>query len=122
LPDEASGRAEKLLAAISGGDVGLFIPALWHYEMSNLLRSAVRRKRMSPENAQGALEALAAVPIVHEDTPEATARRRIFHLAGQFDLSSCDAAYLELADRFKIPLHTADTKLARAAEQLGLTP
>jgi predicted nucleic acid-binding protein len=122
LPDEASGRAEKLLAAISAGTVGLFVPALWHYEMNNLLRSAVRRKRMSPENAQSALEALSAVPILHEDSPEATARRRIFHLAGQFSLSSYDASYLELADRFKIPLFTSDVKLGQAAAQLGLAP
>jgi predicted nucleic acid-binding protein len=66
--------------------------------------------------------ALAGVPLVHEDVPEATASRRILHLAEQFDLSSYAAAYLELADRFKIPLHSADAKLIKAADRLGLAP
>jgi predicted nucleic acid-binding protein len=38
----------------------------------------------------------------------------------QFDLSSYDAAYLELADRFKIALQTNDAKLVAAAKQLRL--
>jgi predicted nucleic acid-binding protein len=57
-----------------------------------------------------------------EDLPEGPARKRILHLAFQFDLSSYDAAYLELADRHKIPLYTADARLQTAAKQLGLLP
>ncbi len=120
LPDEASPRAEKLLAGIAQGSLELVVPALWHYEMINLLRSALRRKRIGPDDAQAALEALALVPLGHEDVPEATSRGRIMYLAVQFDLSSYDAAYLELADRFKIPLHSADGKLVSAATRLGL--
>jgi predicted nucleic acid-binding protein len=90
--------------------------------MNNLIRSAHRRKRLSEENAREALEALNQVPLSVEDLPEGPARKRILHLALQFDLSSYDAAYLELADRHKIPLHTADTKLQAAAKQLGLLP
>lgn len=120
LPDEASPRAEKILAGIAQGSLELVVPALWHYEMVNLLRSALRRKRIGPDDARGALDALALVPVVHEDIPEASARRRILYLAGQFDLSAYDAAYLELADRFKIPLHSTDGKLVAAATRLGL--
>jgi predicted nucleic acid-binding protein len=42
------------------------------------------------------------------------------HLALQFDLSFYDASYLELADRLKVPLHSADSRLMAAAKQLGL--
>ena len=122
LSDEFSERAERLLTQIVKGSLGLVVPALWHYEMNNLLRSAQRRKRLSEEDAREALETLNQVPLVIEDLPEGPARKRILHLAIQFDLSSYDAAYLELADRHKIPLLTTDTKLQAAAKQLGLLP
>ena len=122
LSDELSEKAEQLLAQIIKGSVGLVVPALWHYEMSNLLRSAQRRKRLSEEDAREALESLNQVPLQIEDLPEGPARKRILHLALQFDLSSYDASYLELADRHKIPLHTADAQLQAAARQLGLLP
>jgi predicted nucleic acid-binding protein len=122
LADEISDRAEQLLSLILKGSVDLVVPSLWHYEMNNLLRSAHRKKRLTEEDARSALEALQHVPLRIEDLPEAPARRRILHLALQFDLSSYDAAYLELADRLKIPLHTADAKLNAAAKQLGLLP
>jgi predicted nucleic acid-binding protein len=120
LTDESSGAAESLLARIISGSVQLVVPALWHYEMLNLLRSAVRRKRLATEDLDLTVEALERVPMTLEDLPGAPARRRILHLAMQFDLSSYDAAYLELADRFKISLQTNDAKLVAAAKQLRL--
>jgi predicted nucleic acid-binding protein len=120
LTDESSGAAESLLARIISGSVQLVVPALWHYEMLNLLRSAVRRKRLATKDLDLTVEALERVPMTLEDLPGAPARRRILHLAMQFDLSSYDAAYLELADRFKISLQTNDAKLAAAAKQLRL--
>ena len=120
LADESSGAAESLLARIISSSVQLVVPALWHYEMLNLLRSAVRRKRLAKEDLDLTVEALERVPMTLEDLPGAPARRRILHLAMQFDLSSYDAAYLELADRFKIALQTNDAKLAAAAKQLRL--
>ncbi|MFZ4388105.1 MAG: type II toxin-antitoxin system VapC family toxin [Chthoniobacterales bacterium] len=122
LEDEISDKAEHLLKQIVNGSVELVVPALWHYEMNNLLRSAHRRKRLSEEDAREALETLNQVPLIIEDLPEGPARKRILHLAFQFDLSSYDAAYLELADRHKITLHSADAKLKAAAKQLGLLP
>lgn len=122
LDDEVSGEADRLLARIARGAAQLVVPALWHYEMLNFLKSALRRKRLAEEDAWSSAEALERVPMAGEDLPGAPARRRIFHLAIQFNLSPYDAAYLELADRLKVPLHTADAKLKAAAEQLGLSP
>jgi len=120
LTDESSSAAESLLARIISGSVQLVVPALWQYVMLNLLRSAVRRKRLAKEDLDLTVESLERVPMTLEDLPGAPARRRILHLAMQFDLSSYDAAYLELADRFKISLQTNDAKLAAAAKQLRL--
>lgn len=120
LADEFSEEADRLLSQLVKGTVQLAVPALWHYEMMNLLRSALRRKRLAPKDVSEAIDALEQVPILLEDLPGGPARRRVFHLAVQFDLSAYDAAYLELADRLKIRLVTCDAKLNAAAKQLGL--
>lgn len=120
LAAEFSEEADRLLSQLIKGTVQLVVPALWHYEMMNLLRSALRRKRLVPEDVSEAIDALEQVPIILEDLPGGPARRRIFHLAVQFDLSAYDAAYLELADRLKIRLVTCDAKLKAAAKRLGL--
>lgn len=122
LEDEVSAGAVALLEQALAKTCGLNVPALWHYEMTNLLRSAARRQRLSSDDAWEALQTLAEVPLLQEDLPDAAVRKRILHLALQFELSAYDAAYLELADRLKIPLHTADARLAAAASSLGLAP
>lgn len=120
LADEVSEKADLLLNQIMAGKAGLVVPGLWHYEMNNMLRSAVRRKRLSREDAGEALEGLACVPVNLEDMPDSIARKRMLHLALQFNLSAYDAAYLELADRLKVPLFSSDAKLLSAASSLGL--
>lgn len=120
LADEASERSEAVLSATMAGTVQLIVPALWHFEMSNLVRSAVRRRRLTRDDAFAAVAALAAIPVVTASAPDAEASRRMLHLALQFDLSSYDACYLELADRLRVPLRTLDEHLASAAARLGL--
>ena len=120
LADEFSEEADRLLSQLVKGTLQLAVPALWHNEMMNLLRSALRRKRLAPEDVSEAIDALEQVPILLEDLPGGPARRRMFHLAVQFDLPAYDAVYLELADRLKIRLVTCEAKLNAAAKQLGL--
>jgi len=74
LEDEISDKAEHLLKQIVNGSVELVVPALWHYEMNNLLRSAHRRKRLSEEDAREALETLNQVPLIIEDLLEGPAK------------------------------------------------
>lgn len=122
LPDENSSRAGKVLAALLRGELELWTPALWTYELANLLRSAHRRKRIEEETIFAGLALLAKVRARHFDVPERLSVERMTRLALQFDLSAYDAAYLELADRLRAPLHTADGRLADAAKKLNLLP
>lgn len=120
LPDEHSGRAEKVLAALLRKECELWTPSLWIYELANMLRSAHRRKRIDERAVFDGLELIAKVPVKRLDIPESLAVERMAQLALQYDLSLYDAAYLELADRLRAPLHTADTRLADAARTLKL--
>jgi predicted nucleic acid-binding protein len=120
LEDESSDEADHLLAQAEAGVVGLLVPALWKYEMLNLLRSACRRGRLEEAEAGNAAKVLSQVPLDLVDVPDATAQARIFELARAYDLSAYDATYLELALRFKLPLRTSDRVLKKAALQCGV--
>lgn len=120
LEDESSSAADALLRDIESGQVALLVPSLWKYEMLNLLRSACRRGRLQPEDASAAQLALNQVPLEKLDIPDAYTESEILALAMAHNLSAYDAAYLELAIRFKIPLHTADRALKKAASKCGV--
>ena len=121
LEDESSGVSEELLVSVENGIVELILPALWRYEMLNLLRSALRRKRLTRKGAMSAAELLDRIPIRSVDLPDAAAQRRTLELAIQNNLSAHDAAYHELALRFQATLRTNDAQLMAAARAEGLT-
>lgn len=119
LNDEASEAAEDLLEGMLSGSLQLVVPALWYYEMANMLKSASLRRRLSESNAAVAERLLSQVPIHEVDTPAGEVMGRIVKLAADFELSAYDAAYLELSDRLKIPLLTSDKRLKTAHEAIG---
>jgi predicted nucleic acid-binding protein len=120
LEDESSADAEALLDEVESGAAELLVPALWKYEMLNMLRSACRRRRLGESEAAAAAEALGRVPLEMVDLPDAAGLARIFELAQRHELSAYDAAYIELALRFKLPLRTSDRALKKVAADCGV--
>jgi predicted nucleic acid-binding protein len=110
LPGELSARAERLLAQVLDGEIRLFVPTLWHYEILNLLRSAVLRKRITEPEAKKALHLLSEIPMEVVD-PALQGRPAILEAALRHRLSAYDATYLALADSRGIGLVTADSDL-----------
>jgi predicted nucleic acid-binding protein len=93
-------------------------PALWQLEFANVLRSACKRGALDAQGAHGVIEQIAALPImVDRDTPGPAA---ILTLALRYDLTSYDAAYLELALRLQLPIATQDAALTEAARAAGV--
>jgi predicted nucleic acid-binding protein len=113
LPDEATPVADKLLAKQEAGLVRLHVPHLWTYEVGNLLLMAHRRHRLTAQQLAEAEAIYADVPCVFHDQTDAAVRRRILKLARLHDLTAHDAAYLELADRMRVPLLTAAARCSR---------
>lgn len=120
LPDEESDRAEALLECIQKRSVVLVLPMLWYYEMLNVIRTAQRRGRIKRASLKNARAFIDRLPVHKCDSPDAFARQRMLELALRYGLSGYDAAYLELAQRFVIPLYSADARLQGAAKALGL--
>jgi predicted nucleic acid-binding protein len=96
------------------------VPALWRWEVQNVLRNAEKRGRLGIRQLDDVLDSLRALRIL-VDAPEAEAGFGAeLQLARRFSLSVYDAAYLELAVRRALLLATKDEALASAASQMGL--
>lgn len=99
---------------------GGVVPSLWHLEVANSLTIAVRRARISAAERADALADLALLDIAVDDETEQHAWKATTHLADLNGLSVYDAAYLELAQRRRLPLVTLDKALIRAAAAAGV--
>lgn len=94
------------------------VPALWELEFANVLRTACRKQRLTADEAHQIIEQICALPIVIDrETPGPAA---LLALALRYNLSSYDAAYLELALRLQIPIATKDEPLQAAAQAAGV--
>jgi predicted nucleic acid-binding protein len=116
--DEASAETETLFERVR--DAGAVVPGLWHLELGNALLQAEKRGRITMADLSLRLELIADLPIsVDQETP-ARSWREILILARTEQLTTYDAAYLELAIRRGLPLMTKDCELAAAAKRLGV--
>jgi predicted nucleic acid-binding protein len=115
--DEKTDWSEEFLERLRHGD-RINVPAHWAAEVANGLLMAVRRKRINPEQPQQLWEQLARLPIDPEPSlMVAPARgKEVLVLAEKHALTVYDAAYLELARRYQLPLATLDGDLRRAAQ------
>jgi predicted nucleic acid-binding protein len=96
------------------------VPAIWPLEVTNGLRTAEGKGRLSPRAAAQALSMLAALPVAIEPLARLRAFETTFRHARTRELSSYDASYLELAARLGVPLATLDGRLAQAARDEGV--
>jgi predicted nucleic acid-binding protein len=112
---QASDATDALLDQVAAG-TPLIVPALWPFEIANLLLVLLRRKKiLAPERVR-ALEALARLPFRVDDEGPRLALGCISELAADHGLSAYDSAYLELAVRRKLPLASRDEALCKAAQ------
>ncbi len=85
----------------------VLVPALWETEFANVMLVLAKRKIL-PRH----------LPLTVDREP--VAPRDLFILGERHDISTYDAAYLELAVRRGVPLATQDERLARAAAAAGV--
>ncbi len=112
--DEQTPFADQLLNwAASGSE--LHVPSIWPLEIVNALVQGVRRKRLGSDGSREFLEQLTSLTICIDDAPVMADLPRLHDLAARHQLTSYDAAYLDLAMRTGLPLATLDDALRRAA-------
>ncbi len=93
------------------------VPAIWWYEVRNILLVNERRKRISQTDSTQFFRDLDQLPIQADGAPD---QSNLLRLARQYRLTVYDAAYLELAQRRGVPLATLDKALRAAAEAAGI--
>jgi predicted nucleic acid-binding protein len=107
--------ADLALDALS--EHGAVVPALWRWEVQDVLRRLAEGGHLTL-TADAALFEIRQLPITIDDVITGLFGDELV-LAEKHGLSVYDAAYLDLALRHRLPLATIDKKLAAAAKVTG---
>lgn len=117
--DERNAIADDLYARCSNGDSFVVPAVLWGLEVRNALRSAVRRQRLTPRQAEERRLLLSRLPRVTVSAPPGLGAE-LDALMRAHGLTSYDAVYLAVALEHGLPLATKDTELQAAAIASGV--
>jgi len=117
--DEGSEASEALLARLPASE--LCVPALFLWELANVLLMAERRGRISAADRSQFLTLVVQLDLAIDPADPAVVWHDVLSLAAQHRLTSYDAAYLELALRLKLPLACKDGPLREAAKRRRMT-
>jgi len=118
LAEETTDAVNQAFDAITRD--GAWAPAIWRLEVANGLQMAVRRGRISADDRDAFLADLRDFAIAADDETDRHAWSTTLRLAERFGLTLYDAAYLELAQRRRLPLATLDQDLRAAAGVLNV--
>ena len=116
--DEVTPRTESLLERTR--TESLILPGHWALEVTNVLRSAARKGRLTESQALQRAAVLMSLPIQYDTLTHIVAFTSTYRLATRYKLTMYDAAYLELAIRLGASLATNDRDLAHAADHCGV--
>jgi len=94
------------------------VPALWWFEIRNILIVNERRRRLTETDTAAFLREIARLRVQVDRSPEEAG---VLLLARQHRLTVYDASYLELARRERVSLATLDSELRTAAMAAGVT-
>lgn len=118
-PDETTEPIRNVLELVING--GAWVPALWKLEVANVLQNGVRRGRTDSAFRDATLADLTLLPISVDPETDRQAWSATLRLAERYRLTLYDAAYLELAQRRRLPLATLDDELRIAATAEGVS-
>ena len=107
--------AENVLESMM--DVDALTPNLWHLEAISVLLGAEKRGEISLGEIERFISQLENLPIHVDPLTAHQAFNRTLVLSREYNISSYDASYLELAMREGIPLSSLDKKLVKAAKK-----
>jgi len=119
VQDEPATKSEEVFERSFAGEIELTVPSIWYYEVHNVLKTAVKRKRITDEDAGQAMKLIENLPVKPVNfRPDEY--KLIFNRSKDFDLSFYDASYLFLSELKKAPIATLDKKLIQACKRAGI--
>lgn len=117
--EQRTAYTEAVFDCLARGDEAL-VPALWPLEIVNSLIAAVRQKGISAAQFETFLQDLTDLPVAVDTAGLKRVYSSIARLSQRYQLSSYDAAYLDLAVAEDLPLATLDNNLRAAAKRAGV--
>jgi predicted nucleic acid-binding protein len=120
IPDEKNTLLSKMYDKIEDKN-DKYVPQLLWYEIANIFRNLVLRKRFTFDEVMQFFPLLAAFRLTSDQENGTEYSKKILRLCNDYMLSSYDAAYLELAERKNAKLCTLDESLQTAAKKCGVT-
>ncbi len=109
-------RGQELGPALTSRETELHVPALCDVEVTAALRRGILLGALAEPRAEQALTAYLDLPLIRHG--HQALLPRILGLRANF--SAYDATYVALAERLEAPFLTADRRLARACDGVGL--
>jgi len=119
IPDEKNPLVGKMYDIVQNEDERHVSHLLW-YEVANIFQNLVRRKRYTLDETMAFFPRLAAFDLICDFETVVGYSEKLLHLCNDYNISSYDAAYLELAERKKAILCTLDEELRAAAKKCGV--
>ena len=119
IPDEKNLLVSKMYDKIENEDER-YAPHLLWYEVANVFKNLLRRKRFSENEVMSFFPRLAEFSLIIDSETGVEYSKKLLRLCNDYNLSSYDAAYLELAERKKAVLCTMDEKLRAVAKKYGV--
>jgi predicted nucleic acid-binding protein len=116
--DEVDPYAEGVLDCLSKASA--VVPALWPLEVTNVLLVAERNGRLFESDSVRFITLLKQLPIAVDRAWPERSMKELLSIGRSHNLSSYDAAYLELAVRRGLPIATLDQNLLAAARRIDL--
>lgn len=116
--DEQPKDAAALLRKLQQG--GMAAPAHWSLELTNIIWNSERRGRINLADAATFLQTVAALDVAIDPETPRRAWSDTLALARAQDLTTYDAAYLELAIRLRATLVSKDAALLKAAKRCSV--
>jgi len=119
IPDEKTQNTDKMYDSIENADEK-YAPHLVWYEMSNIFMNLIRSKRYLPKEVMQFFPLLAAMRLIDDFESGIDYSTKLLRLCNDYNLSSYDAAYMELAGRKNAVLCTLDTDLRITSQKYGV--
>jgi len=120
IPDEKNPGVDKIHKSIGQNEV-IFVPQLIWYEIANVFKNLMRRKRYQFDDVLEFSKLLTKDRLTCDFETGPGYAEKLLRLCNDYNISSYDAAYLELAGRKKAALCTLDKNLIAAAKNYGVT-
>lgn len=118
VSEEGSGSVAEIFELLESGLIEgpIHAPRLIYTEVAHGLLKAVRRDRLSPEDAEEGYSLILRLPLVIHDVPALSTED--FVTARRHDLGAYDMVYVSLARSLDLPLVANDLRLIKNAAPL----